>query len=97
MGTALGGFHTQVVRRLTGQLLRRETDGMWKYTSAAAAREAEVFLKMEAYARQRQNMVAHYIATQSLLDLCEGLERDPGAQVGMQWWEQEGIDLAGAR
>ena len=37
MGTALGGFHTQVARRLTGQLPRRTTYRMWKYTSAAAA------------------------------------------------------------
>ena len=47
MGTALGGFHTQVERRLTGQLPRRTTDGTWKYTSAAAAMEAVGFLTME--------------------------------------------------
>ena len=34
---------------------------------------------------------------QSLLDLYEGLERVPGAQVGMRWWEQVVIDLAGAQ
>ena len=32
-----------------------------------------------------------------MLELCEGLERDPGARVGMQWWEQKGIDLSGER
>ena len=47
MGKALGGVQTQVVRRLTGKLLRRTTDGTWKYTSAAAAREAAGFLTME--------------------------------------------------
>ena len=52
---------------------------------------------MEEYIRRRQNTVAKYIPTQSLLDLCEGLERYPGEQVGMQWWEQVGLDLAGAR
>ena len=31
-------------------------------------------------------MAAHYIATRSLLDLCEGSERAPGAQVGIRWW-----------
>ena len=25
------------------------------------------------------------------------VERNQGAQVGMRWWEQAGIDLAGAR
>ena len=49
MGTALGGFHTQVMRQLTGKLPRRTTDGTWIYTSAAAAREAAGFLTMEEY------------------------------------------------
>ena len=62
---------------------------------AAAAREAAGFLTMEEYVRRRQNTVAQYIATRSLLDLCEGSERDPGTRVGMQWWEQVGIDLSG--
>ena len=42
-------------------------------------------------------MVAQYIAMQSLLDLCEGLERALGYRVGMQWWEQAGIYQEGAR
>ena len=52
---------------------------------------------MEEYVRGRQNTVTQYIATRSLLYLCEGLERAPGEQVGMWWWEQERLDLAGAR
>ena len=54
-------------------------------------------LTMEEYASRRQNTVAQYIATRSLLDLCEGLERAPGARVGMWWWKQEVIDLAEVR
>ena len=38
-----------------------------------------------------------YIATLFLLHLCEGTERAPGAWVGMRWWEQAEINLAGAR
>ena len=33
---------------------------------------------MQEYARHHQNTVAQYIATQPLLDLCEGSERSPG-------------------
>ena len=33
----------------------------------------------------------------SLLDLCEGLERAPGARVMMRWWEEEVIYLEGGR
>ena len=52
---------------------------------------------MEEYIRQHQNMVAHYIATRSLLDLCEGSESALGVQVGMRWWDQVGINLAGSK
>ena len=93
MGKVLGRFQTQVARPLTGRLPQSTTDGKWRYTSAAAAREEAGFLTMEEYVRRRQNMVAKYIATRSLLDLCEGLERAPGVRVGMRWWEQVGIDL----
>ena len=41
-------------------------------------------------------MVARYIATRSLLDLCEGSEGAPGARVGMRWWGRELIYLTGA-
>ena len=37
------------------------------------------------------------MATQSLLDLLEGSEREAGSQVGIWWWEQVVLDLAGAR
>ena len=84
---ALGGFQTQVARRLTGRLPRRIPDRKWRYKLVEAAKEEAVFLMMEEYIRQRKNTVAHYIATQSLLDLCEGSERAPGAQVGMRWQE----------
>ena len=81
MGTALGGFQTQVTRRLTGQFLQRKTDGTWKYTSAAA-REAAGLLTMEEHVRRHQNMVAQYIATESLLDLCEGRRGIMGRELG---------------
>ena len=51
---------------------------------------------MEEYIRRRQNTVAQYIDTRSLLDLCEGSERAPGVRVGMRWREQVGIELSGS-
>ena len=62
-----------------------------------AARSEAGFETMEKYIRQRHNTVAQYIATRSLLDLCEETDNNTGEQVGMWWWEQVGIDLAGAR
>ena len=52
---------------------------------------------MEDYIRRRQNTVAQYISTRSLLDLCEGSESASGVQLGIQWWEQAGINMAGSR
>ena len=54
-------------------------------------------MMMEEYFRRLQNTVAQYIATRSLLDLCEGSEWEPGAWMGMWWWDQAGINLVGAR
>ena len=42
-------------------------------------------------------MVAQYIAMQEILDLCERATRRPGARVSQRWWEQDGIDLEGAK
>ena len=58
MGKALGGFHTQVMRRLTVRLPLRTLDRKWRYTSAATDREEAGFLTMEEYIRRRQNTVA---------------------------------------
>ena len=52
---------------------------------------------MENYIQQRNNTAAQYIATRLILNLCELVERERGAWVGMWWWEKAGIDLAGAR
>ena len=40
-------------------------------------------------------MVEQYITSQSLLGLCEGVERDPRARLGMRLWEQVNIELTG--
>ena len=37
-----------------------------------------------------------YIATRTILDLCDQATRWPGAQVSRRWWEQAGTDLEGA-
>ena len=45
----------------------------------------------------RQNMVAQYIATRPLLDLCEKARAMEGARVPMRWWNQTGIDWEAAK
>ena len=44
---------------------------------------------------KRQNMVAQYIATQPILDLCERSTRRPGVRVYWRYWGQASINLKG--
>ena len=80
-----------------GWFPRRRAYGNCEYTSAEATRAEAGFETMEAYIWQRHNTVAQYIATRSLLDLCNATERMQGARVVIWWWEQAGIDMTGER
>ena len=42
-------------------------------------------------------MVAQYIATQPILDLCKRSDQRPGERVSRRWWEQDGLDLEGEK
>ena len=42
-------------------------------------------------------MVAQYIATRPILDLCERATQGVGERVSRRWWDQEGIDLKAAK
>ena len=42
-------------------------------------------------------MVAQYIVTRPILDLCERSDRRPGAWVSRRWWEQDILDLEGTK
>ena len=46
---------------------------------------------------RRQNTVVQYIVTQKIQDLCERSTRRPGEWVFWHWWEQNGLDLEGAK
>ena len=49
------------------------------------------------YITRRQNMVAQYIATWPIMDLCERSAWRPGARVSWRWWDQDGLNLEGAK
>ena len=65
------GFQDHVVRRLTGRLPWRRTVGKRGYTSGVATIEEAGIVTMEEIIRRRQNNVAQFIATQSLLYLSD--------------------------
>ena len=74
----LWGFQDQVERRSTDRFLQRQQDRKWEYTSAATAREEVEFEEMGEYIRRMHNKVTHFIATQSIMYLCEDKQRTPG-------------------
>ena len=85
-GKEPGGFQDKVVIRLMGRLPRRKSYGKRTYTSAENTREEAGLLTMEDYIWRQQSTVTYYIATRSMLDVCEGSERALGERVGMRWW-----------
>ena len=97
MESALDAFQGRVARTLTGRQPRRGRDGQWFYPSLAGAMKEVMIVWIRTSILRRQNMVAQYIATRPILDLCKGAVRRPGARVPWRWWEYTGIDWEGAR
>ena len=92
MERALSEFLHGAARRLTGRQAQREKDGDWNYPSLEGAMKEAALTDIRTSILRRQNMVAQYIATRPLLDLCEGARAREGAKVPLMWWDQAGID-----
>ena len=81
MEGALSSFIHGEARRITGRHLRRGWDGKWFYPSPVGDMKEAGFIDVRTSINRRQNMVAQYIATRPLLELCEGgdaARRDKG-------------------
>ena len=52
--------------------------------------------ELETYIFIRQNMVAQYIVTRPIIDLCLEADRQPGARLVQRWWKNKGIDFTGS-
>ena len=81
MDLALNNFHLRVVRRLTGRQPGRRGDRSWTYPTLEEAMGEAGSEGVRKSVTRRQNMVAQYIATRPILDLCERSNRLPGARV----------------
>ena len=55
------------------------------------------FTDVRTSINRKQNTVAQYITTRSLLHLCKGATQREGARVTMRWWDQNGIDWEKAK
>ena len=97
MERALSVFIHGAARQLTGRQQQRWRDGKWFYHSLDGAMKEAGLTNVRTSINRRQNMVAQYIATRPLLDLCEGATQREGARVTLRWWDQTGIDWEKAK
>ena len=97
MERALDIFRSRVARRITGKHPRRRTDGSWDYPPLAEALGEAGLEGLRKSTTRRQNTVAQYIATRTVMGLCERATRRPGSMMSWRWWEQDRIDLEGAK
>ena len=97
MESALDDFQGRIARKLTGRHPCRGRDGRWFYPSLAGAMKEAGIVRIWTSILQRQNTVAQFIATRTILDLCKGAVRRTGARVPRRWWEQTRIDWKGVR
>ena len=51
--------------------------------------------EIDSYISRWKNMVAQYIATHTIIDLCLDTERILGLRAPKRWWEQERLILPG--
>ena len=92
MERALDSFIHGAARRITGRQPRRGWDRKWFYPSLEGAMKEAGFTDVRTSINRRQKTVAQYIATRTLLQLCEGATQRGGARVAMSWWDQKGVD-----
>ena len=59
------------------------------------ALRAEGLEDMETYISRRQNMVAQFIETQPIIDLCLEAKQRPVSQIPNRCWDQVGLYSAG--
>ena len=82
---ALGSFQHGVARRIMGRELKRREEEGCEYPPMVAAMEEAGFENIGEYILKSHNMVAQYISTWPIFDLCEETMRGPGGWVAWGW------------
>ena len=78
MGRVLGGLHHRVDHRLTGRKSRRGQVIVWVYPPVEDSMAEAGLKEVETYVSFRQNTVAQFISTRTIIDLCLAVERSLG-------------------
>ena len=95
--TALKGFHYRAARRMAGMGPKHHPDGTWLYPPIGAELAMVVLEEIGIYISRFHNMVAQYIATRPIMDLCLAVERKPGMRLSRRWWEKTAMYTMGIR
>ena len=67
------------------------------YPPIGAALEMVGLEEIGVYIARRHNMVAQYIATCPIMELCLAAERTLGIRLSKRWWEHPALDIMGIR
>ena len=86
MERALDSSQSRVMKRIARKQLRRRTDGIWDYPPLTEALRGAGLKGIRKLVTSRQNMVAQYITTRPIIDLCERATWRTGARVSWWWW-----------
>ena len=70
---------------------------MWVYPPLEYMMVEEGLQEVETYIFRCLNMVAQFIATRTIMDLCLVVERRPGPRVSNRRWKQDGVYVEGMR
>ena len=81
IGRVLGGFHHRVARRVMGRNIKQERDGIWLYPPPEVAMAEATLHYVKTYAYRRQNIVAQFIATRFIMDLCLAALQRSGSRI----------------
>ena len=81
MEKSLESFQSRKARRINGRQPRRNKYGSCNCPPLAEALREVEMVGIQTSVTRRHNMVVQNIATQTILDLCEGATRRPGARV----------------
>ena len=95
IGSVLGGFNHKVARRLRGRKPWQGRDDIWVYPPLEDTIVEEGPQDVETYVSHYQNIVAQFISTRTIMDLCLEVERRPGSGVNKSWWEHEELYVEG--
>ena len=82
----LAGFQHRSAQRMAGMGPKRQPDRMWVYPPIGVALAMVGLWEIGLYIARCQNMVAQYIVTRPIMELCLAADRKPVMSLSRRWW-----------